>query len=150
MPVTLRLAQSCEAPRVAAVFRQSREAFLPSLPDLHSPDEDVAFFRDVVFAECAVWVAEAQGNILGFCAVKPGWIEHLYLLPAHVGRGLGARLLDAAGAGQDHLQLWVFLNNQSAMRFYARQGFRKIRETDGADSEERMPDALLEWVRPVN
>ena len=40
-----------------------------------------------------VWVAAENQELVGFCAFKEGWVDHLYLLPTHVGRSIGATLL---------------------------------------------------------
>ena len=42
-------------------------------------------------------------------------------------------------------RLWVFQQNEGARRFYERHGCTLVLETDGADNEEHLPDALLEW-----
>jgi RimJ/RimL family protein N-acetyltransferase len=45
------------------------------------------------------------------------------------------------------LQLWVFQRNTRAIRFYEHNGFQKVKETDGALNEEKLPDAMFEWRR---
>ena len=146
--VIFRQAALKDADTVAEVAQTSRLHFLPYLPELHTVEEVKAYYRAVVFAECHVWVAEDAQGIVGFCAFQDGWVEHLYLLPTHVGKTLGRRLLDKAKAHQQTLRLWVFHQNIRAIRFYEQNGFRKIKETDGSANEEHCPDALLEWRRP--
>lgn len=143
--LVIRQATPADADNVATIFRQSRQYFLPYLPDLHSSEEDKGYFRNVVFIECEVWIAEENNLPVGFCAFKKGWIEHLYFLPTHVGKNLGATLLSKAKESNQHLQLWVFLQNSRAISFYERNGFQKLKETDGAECEEKLPDALYEW-----
>lgn len=41
----------------------------------------------------------------------------------------------------------VFQRNTRAISFYERNGFRMVKETDGATCEEKLPDALYEWRR---
>ncbi|MEM5585130.1 GNAT family N-acetyltransferase [Roseibium sp. AS2] len=134
-----------ESETVASIARKSRAHFLPYLPDLHSFEEDKGFYRDRVFSECDVWVAVESQKLVGFCAFKEGWIEHLYLLPMHVGKTLGQVLLNKAKESHSFLQLWVFQENRRAINFYERNGFSKVRETDGTSNEEKYPDALYEW-----
>lgn len=43
------------------------------------------------------------------------------------------------------LQLWVFAQNVRAISFYERHGFVRVRETDGSENEEQVPDGLFEW-----
>nr|WP_202795409.1 GNAT family N-acetyltransferase [Oceanicola granulosus] len=145
--MTIRPARPDESDAIAEIARASREHFLPYLPRLHSLEGDKRFYRTRVFAECAVWVAEAGGAPIGFCAFRTDWLEHLYLLPGHTGRSVGSALIENAKARQDRLQLWVFRANTGAIRFYARHGFAVIRETDGAGNEEKTPDVLMEWRR---
>ncbi|WP_245820408.1 GNAT family N-acetyltransferase [Flavimaricola marinus] len=134
---------------MAALARVSRAHFLPYLPKLHSLEDDKKFYRNRVFSECDVWVAEDGSTIVGFCAFQVGWVDHLYLLPSHVGRSIGLSLLDKAKERHDMLQLWVFQRNVRAVNFYERNGFERVKETDGSGNEEKCPDALYEWRRQV-
>jgi hypothetical protein len=42
----------------------------------------------------------------------------------------------------DRLQFWTFQRNVQARRFYEARGFALIQQTDGAQNEEKEPDAL--------
>jgi hypothetical protein len=75
----IRRASPADIEPVARIFREIRLACLPYLPDLHSPAQDLAFFRDHVFAECDIWLAEAA-SLAGFCAFRVGWVDHLLRL----------------------------------------------------------------------
>ena len=140
-----RVAGPADVGSVARLFRLVRRTCLPYLPDLHSPDEGLGFFRDHVFPGCTVWVALGNG-IEGFCAWRPGRVDHLYVHPDHHGRGIGTALLSHAMDGQPLLRLLVFRRNVRAARFYASRGFRVVEHTDGGGNEEREPDTLVEWV----
>jgi putative acetyltransferase len=142
----IRPATRQDVEAVARLFRAVRTTCLPYLPDLHSPAEDLAFFRDRVFPGGTVWVG-GEATIDGFCAWRLGWVDHLYIRPEHHGRGLGTALLSQAMAVHSTLRLWVFQRNTQALRFYAARGFHAVEHTDGSRNEEREPDALLEWVR---
>jgi putative acetyltransferase len=142
----LRRAGRDESAAVAALFRLSRQAAPPHLPDLHTPDEDRAFFRDRVFAECSVWVASIAGSLAGFCAFRDGWVDHLYVAPEQQRRGIGTALLDQAKREQRELRLWTFQRNANARAFYEKHGFAVQRLT-GGENEEREPDVLYVWVR---
>ncbi|WP_432254348.1 N-acetyltransferase family protein [Limimaricola sp. AA108-03] len=147
--ISIRQAVSAESDAVAAIARKSRSHFLPYLPDLHSFDDDKKFYRNSVFLECDVWVAIENEHIIGFCAFQKGWVDHLYLLPTHVGRSIGESLLNKAKESHDLLRLWVFQENKRAISFYQRNEFQKISETDGSSNAEKAPDALYEWRRPT-
>jgi len=129
---------------VAALFRYTRQTSQPYLPVLHTAAEDRAFFRDRVFCEDEVWVAEdSHGVLVGFCAYREGWIDHLYVHPQFQNRGIGSQLLEKAMRTHPHLQLWAFQANDGAIRFYERHGFTIVQQTTGQENEERLPDALL-------
>jgi GNAT superfamily N-acetyltransferase len=145
--VVMRRARDDESGAVAALYRLSKEAAMPYLPDLHTLDEDRTFFRTHVFATCDVWVAERAGALAGFCAFRTGWVDQLYVHPAHQRGGIGAALLRKAKDANRQLHLWAFQRNENARRFYESQGFRLVKTTDGLDNEEREPDALYGWER---
>lgn len=132
---------------VAAVHRASFDERLPWLAGLHTPEEDRAYFRNVVFEECEVWGTLEGSMLTGFIAFRAGWIDQLYVLPAHQGRGLGRALLTVAQECFPELSLWTFQRNESARRFYERQGFVAAEWTDGARNEEREPDIRYIWRR---
>ncbi|EHM01355.1 acetyltransferase, GNAT family [Acetobacteraceae bacterium AT-5844] len=132
----------------AKVLRASFDERLPWLAGLHTPAEDRAFFRNVLFSDCQVWGAE-EDRLLGIIAFRQGWIDQLYVLPGHQGRGIGAALLDIAKATFDTLQLWTFQKNGPARRFYEARGFIAIQETDGQGNEEREPDVLYRWEKAL-
>jgi ribosomal protein S18 acetylase RimI-like enzyme len=131
---------------MAEVFRCAR-AEMVYLPRLHPDAEDRAWIAEVVLAEHEVLVADQGGRVVGFEALGDELIAHLYVHPAAQGQGLGTRLLLAAKERRaTGLRLWVFQRNEGARRFYERHGFRCLRLTDGAENEEREPDALYEWL----
>lgn len=144
--ITLRQAGPADSGEIARLNRATRQAALPYLPVLRTPAEDLVFFRERVFAACEVWVA-ARDRIVGFCAFRPGWVDHLYVDPAHHGRGLGSALLAKAMAAHGELKLWVFQRNTKAIRFYEARAFARVATTDGGGNEEREPDALYAWSR---
>ena len=141
----VRRAHAGESDAVAALFRLSKEAALPYLPDLHTPEEDRTFFRERVFATCEVWIAERDGALTGFIAFREGWIDHLYVDPAYQRAGVGAALLGKAMDANERVQLWTFQRNAGARAFYEAHDFTCVRTTDGQDNEEREPDALYAW-----
>lgn len=68
-----------------------------------------------------VVVAEDAGQVIGFAAFDHRELHALYVLPAYWSRGVGGRLLEAAGPVRE---LWVLRDNARARRFYERHGWR--------------------------
>jgi RimJ/RimL family protein N-acetyltransferase len=136
-----------DMPVIARIHRLAFFTAMPDMPVLHTPEEDVAFYSNVLFPKSEMWVAEQAGSITGFIAFRPGWVDHLYVHPDHQRRGIGRTLLALAQASADSVRLWTFQCNQGARRFYERHGFCIERETDGANNEECQPDVLYLWER---
>ena len=114
--------------RAAIIHRTAFDERLPWLAGLHTPEGDRAYFREHVFEECEVWGA-ADGETIGIIAFREGWIDQLYVLPQHQGRGAGDVLLRVAKAASSSLQLWTFQKNILARRFYQKRGFVAVADT---------------------
>jgi GNAT superfamily N-acetyltransferase len=131
---------------LADVFAAAR-AQMRYLPALHSHDEHVTFFSASVLPTSRVTVAEGDGAPVAFSAVKDGWLDHLYVVPAHQGRGIGGALLGLAmSENPGGLSMWAFVANHRAIAFYERAGFVEVLRTDGSGNEERQPDVQLRWA----
>ena len=142
----LRRAALADAGQVARLQRHVMRVSLPYLPDLHTPEEVLRFVSERLFPETEVWGAEADGQIIDYVAFKPGWVSHLYVHPDHQAQGIGPKLLAKALEDGAPRELWTFQQNDRARRFYEARGFELIRLTDGADNEEKTPDALYRWA----
>ena len=150
--VTVRLAERNESDRCAVVFREAWRGmwFVPQ--DLHTPTEDRRWMRDVFTCQM-VYVAEERlggegddPSIVGFISMGNGTVHNLYIKPSHQGRGIGHSLMETAKASSGgELRLWVFEQNEGAIRFYERHGFTTVCKTDGQDNEEKAPDRLMAW-----
>jgi len=114
------------------------------MPRIHTRESVEDFYRGFVFVRRTVWVIGTP--VAGFMALDEAEDTVTALYVATPGRGLGRRLLDHAKRGRDRLQLWTFVENEGARRFYAGEGFREMRRTPG-DNEEGLPDVLFDWVR---
>ena len=141
----IRRLTPADASDIARVHRASFDDRLPWLSGIHTPDEDLAYFRDTVCATCVLWGGFEGHRLIGFIAFRDGWIDHLFVAPEHQGVGLGTRLLDQAKVAQSRLRLWTFQRNDGARNFYESHGFVQIDITDGSGNEEREPDVLYEW-----
>jgi ribosomal protein S18 acetylase RimI-like enzyme len=118
--------------------RVLRETFTWQPPDRHQREDFLKAARDE-----EVWVAVADGTILGLAAIyRPqSFLHSLYVEDR--GRGIGKALLDRVGAEvEGPLSLKVQAPNRRAQAFYAREGFHFVER--GQD-----PGADVAWIRLV-
>lgn len=145
----IRDATRDDADTLTRLFLASRRQAMPWLREVHSEAATLWWIGNVVLRELSVRVAMVDSVIAGFAAIRPGWLDHLYVAPACQRGGLGTRLLaEARRIGGDPLRLWAFQRNIAARAFYRRHGFVEEALTDGAANEEREPDVRMIWSAP--
>ena len=124
---------------IVAVFEASF-ATLDFLPQLHTHDENVAFFRRAI--------RDGEAYILGraFALLHGDTLMHLYVHPEEIGTGAGHALFEhVKRLRPDGFGFWVFQQNERARRFYEAHGAVAVELTDGSGNEERTPDVRYEW-----
>jgi GNAT superfamily N-acetyltransferase len=149
--VTVRRATAEDGPAVGALYTAARVDAAPQMPPaLHTAEEDVAFYsRRIADDDVTAWLAEADGELLGFALCTPTFLDGLYVRPDLKGQGIGSLLLDVVEATHpDGYELWVFESNTGARRLYERRGLVEVERTDGSGNEERAPDVRMAW-RPA-
>ena len=72
----------------AKIHRAAFDDRLPWLRGLHTPAEDVRFYREVVFSNCEVWGGFEGADLIGFVAFRVGWIDQFYVAPDWQRRGV--------------------------------------------------------------
>lgn len=133
-----------DAPAVAQVHLASRQAAAMP-PSVHEDHEFLPFLTERMATD-EVWVAEVDGEVVGYLRMTPTWLDDLYVTPSHAGQGIGSALLDLAKARRpDGFSLWVFEMNTPARAFYTRHGLVEREHTDGRDNEEQAPDLRMSW-----
>ncbi|HEV3473033.1 MAG TPA: GNAT family N-acetyltransferase [Actinomycetota bacterium] len=141
----LRPARPQDGPEISEAFLAARRDALPDLPKIHTDDEVRTWIREVVLPKTTVWVAEADGEVVGFFSLDGQTLTNMYVHPDHQGLKVGTALLEQARAlSPERLRLFTFARNEGARRFYERYGFRAI--AFGQDNEETEPDVLYEWT----
>jgi tRNA-Thr(GGU) m(6)t(6)A37 methyltransferase TsaA len=115
------------------------------------PDELLALWDadltlDPAFVERHdVWAAVAGDEVVGFCAVTGDGsareIEHLWVAPVWMGRGVGRRLVEhlvarARAAGVEELRV---VSDPNAVGFYLRMGARQVGEQASVPAGRRLP-----------
>jgi ribosomal protein S18 acetylase RimI-like enzyme len=144
--VTVRLAGVEDALAVADLYTAARVHAVPQMPPaLHTNEEDHAYLaRKLAEADVEVWVAEADGEIVGYAQCTPTFLDGLYVAPERKGQGIGSLLLDVVDATHpDGYELWVFESNDGARRLYERRGLVVVERTDGTGNEEKAPDLRM-------
>ena len=141
----LRRARPEDAEAVADVFVPALGG-LTFLPRLHTEDQTRAWIAETMLPSHEVWVAELEGEVVGFAALADDLLGHIYVHPSAQGRGIGSVLLQKAKDCRPRgFDLWVFQQNEGARRFYERHGLECVELTDGSGNEERTPDARYGW-----
>ncbi|MFC0551570.1 GNAT family N-acetyltransferase [Planotetraspora thailandica] len=143
--ILIRPGSAADAAGIAEVFLAARGK-MTYLPELHTDEETRAWISQVMVPDHEMWVATANGEIVGFAALSMDGLEHLYISPPEQGRGVGSELLSMAKRQRpEGLRLYVFQPNAGARRFYERHGFTAVEFGDGSGNEEGVPDALYAW-----
>ncbi|MEV4440854.1 GNAT family N-acetyltransferase [Streptomyces sp. NPDC049577] len=145
---TVRRADVPDAGVIARVHVDSRAATMPYLPPQRRTHEEVVWWvREIVLAECLVWVAERGGEVVGYAALGGDVLEDLYLRPDLLRQGIGTLLLDEVKRhSPGGLSLYVFQQNTGARAFYERHGFTVADTDDGSRNMERLPDMTMRWA----
>jgi len=144
--VGVREATSDDAEAIADLYTEARVRAVPQMPPaLHTNAEDRAYVaRRIVEPDVTMWVAERDGELLGFASCTPTFLDSLYVRPDLKGQVIGSLLLDVVDATHpDGYELWVFESNTGARRLYERRGLVVVERTDGSGNEERAPDLRM-------
>lgn len=116
----------------------------PWMPRVRPAKDVELHYREFVLPTRSVFVT--GDPLVGYISFNSTAAEITSLYCKPPGRGTGKLLLDhikqIAGCP---LELWTFVANTDARRFYKREGFVEVRRTEG-DNEEGLPDVLLRWT----
>jgi putative acetyltransferase len=97
-----------------------KEEFLETerynIPNVYLPNTDT-------------WVAEVEGNVVGFIALMGNEVGALFLDPKFHGNGIGKSLMDKARELHETLEVEVFKANSIGREFYDRYGFKLLSES---------------------
>jgi len=116
------------------------ESWLSALPSRRR-NVGLAEFRDQTEGELLL-VAVLEPDVVGFISLwtKEWFVHHLFVDPAYQNQGVGTRLLTHAAtlAGDRELSLKCQVQNEGAIRFYGRLGFKQ--------TTRKGVDEFGEWV----
>jgi ribosomal protein S18 acetylase RimI-like enzyme len=142
----IRPADLDDVAAMASVLVRSRRAAVPAMPPPAGPEESAPAHVRLRMDAGDAWAATVDGHVVGFALTQGSWLDMLYVLPEHAGRGVGSALVDVVKHHRpDGFALWVFESNEPARRFYRRHGFVELERTDGTANEEGCPDIRAAW-----
>lgn len=144
--VGIRLLTAGDCGDAAEVWWRARMAAAGMPEPVHTFDEVLRWFCEVLLPDGQTWIAEDGGRLVGVLTLDGDELDQLYVVPEASGQGVGSMLVDLAKALRpDGLALWTFESNVAAQEFYRRRGFSEVRRTDGAGNEEHAPDVRMVW-----
>lgn len=139
----VRAAHPLDASEIGAILFQFERTTV-WMPKRHSQVEMIAY-ADRFIAQGWVQVAECDGHITGFLARDGDEVCALYVTQDWRGHGVGGALLQEAQAQRKRLWLRTPQVNLIARGFYKRFHFYEVRQTDGQNTDEGLPDVYLQW-----
>ena len=107
--------------------------------------EQQPLMEDVYLPMASTWVAEREGQAVGFLCLLKSHIAALFVDPEQQGQGVGRQLLDFAATRHDRLTLEVYTDNAKAMAFYERYGFTIESQREADDQGQPFANARMVW-----
>ncbi|WDZ78898.1 GNAT family N-acetyltransferase [Ensifer adhaerens] len=101
--------------------------------------------RDTYLPMADNWVAEIDGQVVGFIGLIENFIGGLFVDPDVLGAGIGRALVGDAAARLGQLDVSVYADNRAAVAFYLRLGFAETARK--ATDDEGLPFAVVEMTR---
>jgi len=83
---------------------------------------------EVYLPNTDTWVAEVDGDVMGFIALVGSEVGAIFLQPSHHGKGIGKALMDKAQSLHGNLEVEVFKENTIGRNFYSKYGFELLEE----------------------
>lgn len=123
--VTIRKAKPEDTPQLEALFQRTRQETFITRP--HDEFQLGDYAKSV--EEDEVWVAEENGDVVGFVSTYPAdnFIHNLFVLTHHQGRGIGSRLLQTAEANLSRpMTLKIATDNFDVCGFYECRGWLQV------------------------
>ena len=96
-------------------------------------------------AQARIFVKETDGKAVGFLVFVEEAIAGLFVKEQFQKQGIGEALIQRVKDEKKILTLTVYENNQAALLFYERQGFRRVRSQIDPETQQR--EWLMRWTR---
>ena len=98
--------------------------------------------------QATIYVYEEDGEIQGFIGLMEDYIAGIFVSAKLQSRGIGKLLLDYAKGEHSQLMLAVYKQNNSALRFYLREGFNI--STEKIDEGTGEIELIMKWRESVS
>jgi ribosomal protein S18 acetylase RimI-like enzyme len=126
------------------VTKKDAYPYLP-LEQERKLDDDAKFFREKLLPRCDIWVADQEGQLVGFLAIQGSYVDRLYVLPNAQRAGVGSTLIKhAMKLSPNGLDLHTHQKNLVARSFYEKYGFVAI-HFGVSPPPESEPDVEYHW-----
>ncbi len=149
MKIRIRMADEAEAEQLSAISLAAKKYW--GYPESFFDHwNDVLKISPEFIANNNVWVAVHNNEILGFSAISiKGTIaelEHMWVIPEHMKKGIGKRLMKAVieyckNAGMSYLRIE---SDPNACVFYEKMGARLIDYVESRPEPRKLPVLKLE------
>ena len=98
-------------------------------------NENYNIVKDVYIPMSKTFIYEDNDDIRGFISIiNNDFIGALFVEKNHQGQGIGKNLIDYAKNLYDNLSLAVYKENEKALEFYKKMGFKIISENINEDT----------------
>lgn len=148
---SIRRFQDGDEPAVVGVWYRSGKAVYTFLPTWQTLTLELAgkFFREVIQAQCNIWVGTFQEQVVAYLAMNGSYIDRMYVDPIEWRKGWGTRFIALAkNLSPDRLELHTHQENYAARAFYEKHGFKAVK-FGMSPPPEYAPDVEYHW-RPDN
>jgi GNAT superfamily N-acetyltransferase len=153
----MRVIRPCEAHErdaILGIVNAAAEAYRGVIPAdrWHDPYMSREELAEEIAAGVRFWGCEADGVLVGVMGIQPvgevDLIRHAYVLPARQGDGLGTSLLrHLRELSERPMLVGTWAAAEWAIRFYERNGFSRVGESEKADLLRRywtIPERQIE------
>lgn len=147
LAVTIRPFRPDELEVVARLWQDTILTTVDYVPLIrtYTWEGNLAYFAANVAAKFDIWVAQVDGKLAGFIALRDGVIDELFVDVGLHRQGVGTALLDhAKQLSPDGLTLMAFQQNTQARAFYEKHGFAAVR-FGISPPPESVPDVEYRW-----
>jgi putative acetyltransferase len=128
MTLAIRQYAAADLRGVLSSWENASKLAHPFLPE-EFLDKERYNIPNVYMPNADTWVAEIDGNVIGFIALIGSEVGALFVEPDFHGTGVGRALMDKAQELRGDLEVEVFQSNPIGRKFYSRYGFVLLTET---------------------